>query len=224
MIIQCFSFEYLLDQELKGIQKLNPKKPVLTNDVPDIIHHNFNNSLSNSLFPTALKYVDITPVFKKNDKTVKKNYGPVSILPTLSRVYERWIYDQLYPYFDKTSKFQRGFCKDLSVKQFLISMTEKWKKSLDSGGYSGVSLTELCNTLFDFIDDHKFLLDKFYAYVVDKNSLYFIHSYLSKIKQRAKKKTFYKKFTVIYYGVPQGSIGSLIFYMYICNVSYDTDR
>ena len=67
-------------------------------------------------------------------------------------------------------------------------MTEKWKKSLDSGGYSGVSLTELCNALFDFIDDHKFLLDKFYAYVVDKNSLYFIHSYLSKIKQRAKKK------------------------------------
>ena len=36
-------------------------------------------------------------------------------------------------------------------------MTEKWKKSLDSGGYSGVSLTELCNALFDFIDDHKFL-------------------------------------------------------------------
>ena len=156
-------------------------------------------------------------------KLTKKNYGPVSILPTLSKVYERLIYDQLYPYFDKISKFQCGFCKGLSVKQCLISMTEKWKKSLDSGGYSGVSLTELCNALFDFIDDHKFLLDKFYAYVVDKNSLYFIHSYLSKIKLRAKKKT-YKKFAVIYYGVPQGSIGSLIFYMYICNISYDTDR
>ena len=160
---------------------------------------------------------------KRMIKLSKKNYGPVSILPTLSKVYERLIYDQLYPYFDKISKFQCGFCKGLSVKQCLISMTEKWKKSLDSGGYSGVSLTELCNALFDFIDDHKFLLDKFYAYVVDKNSLYFIHSYLSKIKQRAKKKT-YKKFAVIYYGVPQGSIGSLIFYMYICNISYDTDR
>ena len=72
LIIQCFSFKYLLDQELKGIQKLNPKKPVLTNDVPDIIHHNFNNSLSNSLFPTALKYAGITPVFKKNVKLSKK--------------------------------------------------------------------------------------------------------------------------------------------------------
>ena len=90
-------------------------------------------------------------------KLSKKNYGPVSILPTLSKVYERLIYDQLYPYFDKISKFQCGFCKGLSVKQCLISMTEKWKKSLDSGGYSGVSLTELCNALFDFIDDHKFL-------------------------------------------------------------------
>ena len=61
------------------------------------IHYNFNNSLSSSTFPTALKYANVKPVFKKDDKTDKENYRPISILPTLSKVYERLIYNQMYP-------------------------------------------------------------------------------------------------------------------------------
>ena len=51
--------------------------------------NNFNNSLSSSIFPTALKYADVKLVSKKDDKTDKENYRPISILPTLSKVYER---------------------------------------------------------------------------------------------------------------------------------------
>ena len=43
------------------------------------IHHNFNNSLSSSIFSTALKYADIKPVSKKDDKTDKENYRSISI-------------------------------------------------------------------------------------------------------------------------------------------------
>ena len=53
-----------------------------------VIRHNFNNSLSSSTFSTALKYADVKPVFKKDNKTDKGNYRPISILPTLSKVYE----------------------------------------------------------------------------------------------------------------------------------------
>ena len=38
------------------------------------IHHNFNNSLSSSTFPTMLKYADVKPVFKKDGKTDEKNH------------------------------------------------------------------------------------------------------------------------------------------------------
>ena len=55
------------------------------------IHHNFNNSLSSSTFPIALKYAFVKPVFKKDDKTGKESYRPVSILTTLSKVYKRLI-------------------------------------------------------------------------------------------------------------------------------------
>ena len=124
-----FYFEYTsFDQTLKELEKLDSKKTSQMNDIPvkiikenkDIaaffIHHNFNNSLSSSTFPTAFKYADVKPVFTKDDKTDKENYRPINILPTLSKVYERLVYNQMYPYFDKLfSKFQCGFRKGFNV-------------------------------------------------------------------------------------------------------------
>ena len=99
-----FYLEYTsFNQTLKKLEKLDPKKTSQVNDIPvkaikenkDIvaffIHHDFNNSLSSSTIPTALKYADVKPVFKKDDKTDKENYGLISILPTLSKVHERLI-------------------------------------------------------------------------------------------------------------------------------------
>ena len=41
--------------------------------MPYFILHNFINALSSSKYPASLKYVDITPIFKKDDKTDKTN-------------------------------------------------------------------------------------------------------------------------------------------------------
>ena len=63
---------------------------------------------------------------KKDDKTDKENDRPISILPTLSKVYERLIYDQMYPFFDQIfSKLQCGFRKGFSAEQCLIHVIEK---------------------------------------------------------------------------------------------------
>ena len=59
----------------------------------------------------------------------KKNYRPISILPILSKVYERLIYNQMYPYFDKLfSKFQCGFRKGFNAQHCLITMIKKMAK------------------------------------------------------------------------------------------------
>ena len=61
-----------------------------------IIVTDFNNNLiDKGLFPESLKTANVTPVFKKDSRTDKTNYRPVSILPNLSKVYERLIYNQL---------------------------------------------------------------------------------------------------------------------------------
>ena len=73
-----------------------------------------------------MKLANITPVFKKNDRTDKSNYRPVSILPNLSKVFERCIYKQLSAYFDRIlSKQQCGFRKGFNVQHSLLKLLEK---------------------------------------------------------------------------------------------------
>ena len=61
----------------------------------------FRDSLKLSRFPHSMKLANITPVFKMNDRTEKSNYWPVSILPNLSELFERFIYKQLSGCFDE---------------------------------------------------------------------------------------------------------------------------
>ena len=72
----------------------------------------------------------------KKDKSDKKNYWPVSILPNISKIYEKTIYNQLYQYFhDKLFPSQCGFRKGSSSQHSLLVMTEKFKESIDKGKY-----------------------------------------------------------------------------------------
>ena len=79
-----FSFRFVsLNETLDGVNKLNPKKFSQAADIPikiikenkDVasfhVFHNFNSALSACSFPTALKYFDVRPAFKKDDKTDK---------------------------------------------------------------------------------------------------------------------------------------------------------
>ena len=54
---------------------------------------NMNFCIKNSIFPSALKVVDVTRDFKKKSKTSKGNYRPISILPDIFKIYERCLYN-----------------------------------------------------------------------------------------------------------------------------------
>ena len=93
-----------------------------------------NNLLSCSTFPTGIKYADVTPIHKKDDKTDKANYHPISILTNQSEAYERLVYKQIFPYFDSVFfKFQCGFRKGFNAEKCLTTMVEKWRKTLNEG-------------------------------------------------------------------------------------------
>ena len=57
-----------------------------------------NASIRSSKFHNELKEADIVPVHKKKSKLSKENYRPISILPNISKVYERCLYDQMSEY------------------------------------------------------------------------------------------------------------------------------
>ena len=81
------------------------------------ICNNINASIHSSKFHSELIEADIVPVHKNKSKLSKENYRPISILPNISKVYERCLYDQMSNYFDNIfSKYQCGFLKDYSAK------------------------------------------------------------------------------------------------------------
>ena len=186
-----FSFTFIdRKKTFNELQKLKSKEACQGNDIPvkiikeniniitDFIYNNFNNSLFSSYFPSNLKNADITPVFKKKDRENVENYRPVSILPVLSKVYERCMYDQMYAYLNKIlSKWQCGFRQGYSTQHCLLIMTEKWRQCLDKGVISGALLTDLSKT-FDCLL-HDLLITKLAAYSFDYDSLVFIQGYLS---------------------------------------------
>ena len=94
--------------------------------------------------PAKLKLADVTPVYKKKSKNLKDNYRPVSILSNISKIYERCLYDQIEVFFDSVlSKYQCGFRRGYNAQHCLITLIEKWKKSVDNGGAFGALFTDL---------------------------------------------------------------------------------
>ena len=120
-----------------------------------------------------------------NTSDITDNYRPVSILCNFSKIYERCIYDQIQLFFDSLlSKYQCGFRRGYNAQHCLITLIEKWKKSVDNGGAFGALLNDLSKAL-DCLP-HELLIAKLDAYGFDKSSLKLMHSYLSNRKQRVK--------------------------------------
>ena len=63
-----------------------------------ILTNCINKSIKTGCFPDTLKEANITPTFEKDDPLDKSSYRPVSILPLISKVHERLIYNQLSEY------------------------------------------------------------------------------------------------------------------------------
>ena len=60
----------------------------------------FNKSLEKREFPALWKTARVIPIFKEGDKNAKENYRPISVLPVVSRLFERLAFNQLYQHLN----------------------------------------------------------------------------------------------------------------------------
>ena len=110
-----------------------------------------------------MKNAVITPVHKKGAKTSKDSYRPVSILPNISKIYERLLFKQISEHFRPIlSKFQCGFRKGFSAQHCLLAKLEKWKSTVDNKRNFGALLIDL-SKVFDCLP-HDLLRAKLNAY------------------------------------------------------------
>ena len=105
----------------------------------DPLLHVCNKSLSCGIFPAELKIGKVVPIYKSGDIMRFINYRPVSILPVLSKVLERLVYNRLFKSIYKYQilyLYQFGFRQKHSNFMALASFIDKVTEFIDNGEYA----------------------------------------------------------------------------------------
>ena len=177
----------------------------------------FNSSIGMGIFPSEWKIARVVPLHKKGSRSVLDNYRPISILPVISKIFEKILYEQLYEYFTTNnllSEQQFGFRRFHSTSTALLDCTDEWYVNMDCGLYNLAVFLDL-KKAFDTVN-HDILLAKLELYGIKNTPLMLFKSYLSDRSQQCQVNGELSTLKYLKYGVPQGSIlGPLLFLIYI---------
>ena len=182
-----------------------------------------NQSLNTGIFPDKLKIAKVIPIYKEKDLDPNNlsNYRPISILPTLSKVFEKIVHNQVYNYFSNFNLFfnsQYGFRENHSTEFASIELVDRIYKLLDMNKNPIALFCDLSKA-FDTLD-HNILFKKLSYYGFSDIPCRWFSSYLSNRKQYVVLDDVSSSLKEITTGVPQGSIlGPLLFLIYVNDLS-----
>ena len=193
----------------------------------------FNMSLENGKFPDNWKKANVIPIHKKGDKDNVNNYRPVSILPIVSKIFERIVFKHVYNYLHTNnliSRHQSGFQPNESTINQLAFMYHEFSNALDKKKDVRIVFCDVSKA-FDKVW-HQGILFKLKQLGINDVLLDWFRNYLLDRKQRVIIKGQQSDWGIIEAGVPQGSVlGPLLFIVYIndladvvnCNIKLFAD-
>ena len=206
----------LRNNKTPGFDGITAEVLKLSNEIlSPVLSELINRSFERGIFPDCLKLAKVTPIPKSGNDREVSNFRPISILPVISKVFERAMYTRVYHYFERFHLFkssQFGYRRKRSTVDAIIQIIEKVR---DDDQF-------LCNCLFLDLSkafdtlDHERLIMKLERYGVRGPASKWFESYLEGRKQFVQINDAMSQSKVLNTGVPQGSIlGPLLFLIYM---------
>ena len=177
--------------EINQLASSKKSSGCIPTDILKLISEPYSNDIANyinmmfqsGMFPDILKLEDVSPIFKCDDAFVKTNFRPISILSAISKVFERCMSKQVWP-FDKSSIIKSVMRVSCRVQHTSCTVSSSVVKKLDENYTIGMVLMDLSKA-YDCLP-HDLLIAKLEAYGFGIHSLRLIASYLSNRKLRVK--------------------------------------
>ena len=185
-------------------------------EIVPAVTHILNLSISTRVFPRSWKKSKIIPLHKKDDPLNPKNYRPVAIVPIISKILERVVFNQLFEYLDDNNLLHpnhHAYRAGHNTTTALIQMYDGWLKAVESGQMTGACFLDM-SAAFELVD-HDLLLEKLSLYGLEFDSIEWIKSYLEGRSQSVMIEGCLSKLLMVSSGVPQGSIlGPLLYTLF----------